>query len=105
MKQDVDQHDGAEDERLVGRREGILLTIQKTLVLMKATNDGNEDASEKTKRRQDGCMCDDEVSLVEEAPSLDGMPLTKRGNVMFEAAKALAKGKTNGQNLMHSCPR
>ena len=49
---DVDQRDGAEDGRLVGRLEGMLLTIQKSVVSTKATDDGNEDDSEKTKRCQ-----------------------------------------------------
>ena len=51
MQWDVDQHDGAEDGRLVGKREGMCLILQKSAVVSEAVDVGNEDDSEKTKRR------------------------------------------------------
>ena len=50
VQRDVDQHDGAEDGRLVGRREGMRLILQKSTVVSEAIDVGNEDDSEKTKR-------------------------------------------------------
>ena len=66
------------------------------------------------KGTKDGCtgdkcrwlLGDDDICLVErKAPLLDGTPMTKRGNVMFEASKAPTKGQIDGKNLVHSCHR
>ena len=63
---------------------------------------------------KDGCMSEkrrwllgnDDYCLIERK-HLHWMvyPMMKKENVMFEVAKAPAKGKTDGQNLAHSCPR
>ena len=51
LQQDVDQHDGARDGRLVSGREAIRPTVQKSVVSRKAAHDGEENVVQKDDNR------------------------------------------------------
>ena len=51
LQWDVEQRDGAEDSYLVNGREAIRLIVQKSSLLIEATDYGNEDDSAGEQRR------------------------------------------------------